>query len=192
MVLDSFFDSSLVVSKQSSFEDLLPKLDFNNISMIAHSRGGGIATIFCASEQRVKKLVLLASISDFGARQPSKEVMNHWKEEGVIYVENGRTKQSMPMNYNFVEVYENNINLLNIKSSCEKMIQPTLVIQGLADEVVPALEAESLVSWLKEPSSLFIENSDHVFGSCHPYNGTELPGETHEVVTAAIEFLLNN
>jgi cephalosporin-C deacetylase-like acetyl esterase len=189
VVLGSLFDSAQVLEGKTSFDKLLPKLDANKISMMGHSRGGGMSTIFCASEKRIKQLVLLAAVSDFAARQPADEVMKHWNDTGVIYIENGRTKQQMPMYYNFVEVFENNLELLNIKSSCENLTQETLIIQGLNDEVVPPAEAENLVSWISNSSSILIENSDHAFGSCHPYLGQELPGQTKQVVIGAINFL---
>lgn len=192
VVLDSFFDLSSVISGKDAFQSLVPKLDLNNINMMGHSRGGGVATIFCANENRISKLVLLAAVSDFEARQPNEQVMNHWKEHGAIYIENGRTKQKMPMYYTFVEVFENNMELLNIKSSCERLQQPTHVIQGLNDEVVPPEEAESLIGWLNQPSSMFVENSDHAFGSRHPYEGTGFPGETGIVINSAIQFLLKD
>mgnify|MGYP001066802479 CR=1 FL=1 len=190
VVIDALFDSSCVLTGRGAFDKLLPSLNTDNISMMGHSRGGGIATIFCASEKRIKKLVLLAAVSDFAARQPTPEAMYYWKQQGVMYIENGRTKQQMPMFYSFVEAFEKNLELLNIKSACKKMTQKTHVIQGLSDEVVKPDEAENLVSWLDNPSFLFIENSNHVFGSCHPYEGNVLPGETGQLVSSTIKFLM--
>ncbi|MFT6716826.1 MAG: pimeloyl-ACP methyl ester carboxylesterase [Saprospiraceae bacterium] len=189
VVLDAFFDSSQLIFGKSAFDDLLPSLDVNNISMIGHSRGGGMVAIFCAAEKRIKKIILMAAVSDFEARQPAPEVMSHWKEYGVIHVENGRTKQQMPMYYNFVEVFEANKELLNIESACKKITQQTHVIQGIADEVVPSEEAEDLISWLEKASFLFVENGDHVFGSSHPYDGDTLPGQTSQVILSSIDFL---
>lgn len=189
VMMGMFFQESDILEGANDFDSVLPLIDTSKISLIGHSRGGGMATIFCAQEPRIKNLVLLASVSDFEARQPDPAVLQKWKKDGVIYIENGRTKQQMPMYYNFVEVFENNREVLNIASACQKLTQQTLVIHGIDDHVVKVEEAYNLVSWLSTPSSLFIEGSDHVFGSYHPCQEKQLPGDTAQVISAIMSFL---
>ena len=64
-----------------------------------------------------------------------------------------------------------------------------MVIQGLDDEVVLPTEAKSLVSWIEGAESIFVDNSNHSFGSTHPYTGSTLPGETDKVVGGTISFI---
>ena len=54
----------------------------------------------------MKRIISLASPSDFleSIINISEEKLNSWKEKGVAYVYNGRTKQNMPINYQFYEL----------------------------------------------------------------------------------------
>jgi cephalosporin-C deacetylase-like acetyl esterase len=189
VVTDTVFNSSAIIEGQTEFKELLSKIDNQNITMIGHSRGGGMATIFCETEKRIKNLVLLAAVSDFTLHQPPEEVMSYWEQQGVVYIENGRTKQQMPMFFSFAEVFKENIALLNIERACSNVQQNTLVVQGLDDEVVLPTEAKSLVSWIEGAESIFVDKSNHSFGSTHPYTGSTLPGETDKVVGGTISFI---
>ena len=53
----------------------------------------------------LSKLITWASPSNFleSIINISEQKLNSWKEKGVAYVYNGRTKQNMPINYQFYE-----------------------------------------------------------------------------------------
>src|SRR5690606_23181215 len=63
-------------------------IDPKNLSLIGHSRGGGIVYIKAAEDQRVKKVISWASVSDFEPRFADEKARAYWKENGVVYVEN--------------------------------------------------------------------------------------------------------
>ena len=64
------------------------------IYLLGHSRGGGISMLKTAEDNRISKVVSWASPSDFTNRM-SEERIAIWKEKGVAFVYNGRTKQNM-------------------------------------------------------------------------------------------------
>ena len=68
----------------------------------------------------MESLILLASVSDYKNRFPNKREIDKWKEKGVRYVENKRTKQKMPHLYQFYQNYIDNESNLNIESSLRK------------------------------------------------------------------------
>ena len=163
---------------------------FSSIHLIGHSRGGGIATLG-AKHNNVKSLTTWAAVSDFGSRFLKGEALEKWKENGVFYVKNGRTKQEMPHLYQFFEDFKENEIELNIRKAVSELNKPMCIIHGSNDEAVLFDEAINLKSW-KEDAKLFqIENSNHTFGSKHPWEEDLLPQDLKEVVDITIKFLKN-
>ncbi|MCI0473835.1 MAG: alpha/beta hydrolase, partial [Ignavibacteria bacterium] len=80
--------------------------DFAGLTLAGHSRGGGIAVLKAAEDKRIKNLVTLASVAEFG--RYGDETMRMWREKGFIEVLNTRTKQKMRMNITLLEDIENN------------------------------------------------------------------------------------
>ena len=78
------------------------EIDASQIYLIAHSRGGGISILAAHEDKRIKRLITWAAVSDIINRYPE-TVLTHWKKEGVLYVENSRTNQKMPLYYQLVE-----------------------------------------------------------------------------------------
>ncbi len=84
------------------------EIDKDNLTLIGHSRGGGIAILKSSEDSRIKKLITLASVSNFGKRSSTIGNLDEWKRDGVKYIMNGRTKQMMPHNYQFYLNYKEN------------------------------------------------------------------------------------
>ena len=97
--------------------DAIKNTNLNNITLIGHSRGGGIACIKAEEDPRIKQIISLASVSSYGRRSPMNEDLEQWKQEGVKYVLNGRTKQRMPHYYQFYEDFIKNRARLTIKGA---------------------------------------------------------------------------
>lgn len=178
-----------VKSNNSKLENLLNKVDLNKFSIVAHSRGGGIASVFASEQSQITKLVLWNAVSDFYKRLPVGDEMLEWKDKGVIYVQNARTNQQMPMLYSFVEVMNNNKLRLDIQNSCKKLKIPTLVVQAENDAVVLKEEGECFANWINDSAYFLVAKSDHVFGSKHPFSQDTLPEETGLVISKTIDFL---
>ena len=78
-------------------------IDSANITLIGHSRGGGAVILKAGYDSRITNLVTWASVSDYKSRFPQGPILEHWKKEGVAYVENARTLQQMP---HYIQFYE--------------------------------------------------------------------------------------
>ena len=167
------------------------EIDINNITLIGHSRGGGIATLTAASDSRVKQLVTWAAVCtlDRTMFQDGPE-LDAWKKSGVFYVVNGRTKQQMPHYISFYEDYIQNQARLNVENAAHKIQIPHLIIHGDGDNAVPFSHAENLHSWNPKSKLINIPNSNHVFGGKHPWKEENLPEDFEEVLKQTFAFLL--
>jgi dienelactone hydrolase len=173
---------------KSSF---IPLKNWNGeIYLLGHSRGGGMVTIAGSENQMVHKVVSWAGISDCVSRLPENKELSEWKEYGVRYIMNGRTKQNMAMNYQFVEVLLQNKERLSIEMAARSMDKPHLIIHGTKDEAVSCSNAESIKNWNPRAELNFIENANHVFGGKHPWKEPELPLHTANAINKTIDFLL--
>jgi pimeloyl-ACP methyl ester carboxylesterase len=163
--------------------------DINDISLIGHSRAGGIVLLKANEDSRIKKVITLAGVSDYKSRFPKDAELQNWKENGVYYVKNGRTHQEMPHFYQFYQDFTKNENRLNIQKAVENLEIPKLIIHGDNDTSVLINEAEKLHNWNTKSDYRIIENADHVFNTSHPWESEILSQELKEVVNLSIIFL---
>ena len=163
--------------------------DFDNITLIGHSRGGGTAIVFSAAEKRIKKLITLSAISDFD--RYSDRLKTQWKQDGYWESENTRTKQMMRLNVTLLEDIENNIEALSIESAAGKINIPWLIIHGTEDLAVDYSNAENLKSHNNKETSklILIEKTGHTFGITHPFSGSNQIFDS--VIETVIKFIQN-
>ncbi len=164
------------------------EINSENITLLGHSRGGGISIIKASENNLVSKLITLASVSTLD-RFPKDEAFENWKNDGVYFVENARTKQKMPHYFQFFEDYEINKERFNIENACENLTIPSLFIHGSNDESVNLEHSENLHQWTKDSQLVIIENSNHIFGAKEPWESDSLPKELDEAVGICIDFL---
>ncbi|MCM5662103.1 alpha/beta hydrolase family protein [Galbibacter mesophilus] len=182
-------DLDTVINWVSSDEfDFSESVDIQKITLIGHSRGGGIAAIKTAEDKRITKLITWASVCDFKARFADEQARAFWKAQGVIHVENSRTKQQMPHYYQFYEDFVANEERLTVKRAVQEISVPHLIVHGTDDPTVALQEAEALYKWNPNSKLVVIDNADHVFGGKHPWEEEELPAHMKEVVEASIGF----
>ena len=167
------------------------EIDTTNVTLIGHSRGGGIAIIKTNEDERISRLITWASISDFGERASTTGELEQWRKDGVKYVLNGRTKQKMPHNFQFYEDFKANEKRLHIEPAIKNIKVPVMIIHALEDPSVSYSEAEDLYSWNHDNVLVTINNSDHVFGSRHPWDDSKLPKALNNVVEKSIGFINN-
>ncbi len=164
--------------------------NINNITLVGHSRGGGIATIKAEEDSRIKYIVSLAGVSDFKARfNVESHEMEIWKKTGIKYIENGRTKQQMPHYYQFYEDFIKNEKRLTIKRAVENLQIPYLIIHGTEDTSVILEEAKNLHRWNPNSRLEIIDGANHVFGTHHPWGKDSLSKELRNAVTLSIKFI---
>ncbi len=182
-------DLDIIISKTIN-GDLIPldEIDTDEIYLIGHSRGGGITILKGLEDNRVKKFVTLGAISDLNRFKYPQEALEHWKNEGVHYFENTRTKQMMPLYYQFYQNFIDNQERLDIKQNIQNLNKPYLCIHGSADETVNMNEALLLKSWNENVELYLIENANHAFGSAHPWNKNEMPEDFQVAMDNALAF----
>ncbi|MEO7311276.1 MAG: alpha/beta fold hydrolase [Chitinophagaceae bacterium] len=166
-------------------------MDTNQISLLGHSMGGGICIIKTAEDNRIKKLVTWAAISE--CKTPwgnwSEAKMTDWKRSGVAWYVNGRTKQDMPLYYQLHEDFVEHEERLDIRNAIASIRVPILVCHGSQDPAVPVKAAHQLVEW-QPAARIFTVESDHVFGRSHPWPHTYLPIPTETATLETISFFL--
>ncbi|MDC1533912.1 alpha/beta fold hydrolase [Polaribacter sp.] len=174
------------ISNNSQFKNTV---DSNQISIIGHSRGGGIVTLKAAQDPRVKNIISLASVCDFASRSSTNSDLSAWKKTGVKYVLNGRTKQQMPHFYQFHEDFVQNKERLNIQRAAKKITIPHLIIHGDKDSSISATEAEKLHVWNPKSVLKIIENANHVFNVSHPWTEKKGSEAFEKTIKICIDFL---
>ena len=162
-------------------------IQFSKLAVIGHSRGGGIALLRSAQDQRIKNTITWASVCDFEARFPVD--VSEWKETGVQHILNGRTMQMMPLYFQFYKTFIDNKQILNIPFQSQNIKQNVIIIHGTDDQVVPFSDAEFLVSRITKSSLVLIKNTGHTFGVKHPFKMNHLPKTMVNVIDASINFL---
>jgi dienelactone hydrolase len=163
--------------------------DTTKISLIGHSRAGGIVTIKAEENPKIKKVVSLAGVSDFGKRTSTSGDLEQWKKDGVKYILNGRTKQQMPHYYQFYEDFKAHENRLTIQRAVSNLKIPYLIIHGDADTSVLIDEAYELKKWNRSSIFKVIKGANHVFGASHPWNDNTLPQDLKDASIEIINFL---
>ena len=164
------------------------KLSPKEISLFGHSRGGAISMLKIVEDKRIHKVTSWASPSDLISRM-LKEKKVVWKEKGVAYIYNGRTKQNMPMYYQFYENCIANRDRIIIKKAVQSIQIPQLIVHGSDDETVKIDEAKNLNTWNAKSQLYIIDGANHVLGGFHPYDLDRFPAHLKEAVDVTIDFL---
>lgn len=168
------------------------EVDVTNITLIGHSRGGGIVTIKASENKNITKVISWNGVSDYGSRFPKGKDLEAWKKSGIAYVLNGRTKQQMPHKYQFYTDFKDNEKRLTIKTAVENLNKPQLIIAGTNDEVVKPIEAENMHFWNSKSKLALIDEMNHTLGSEHPWGEDSLPIHLEKAVQISIDFIKNN
>jgi uncharacterized protein len=164
------------------------EIDAAQIYLIGHSRGGGISILAANEDKRIKKLITWAAVADLINRYPQ-ETLNYWEKEGVIYVENARTNQQMPLYYQLAEDTLNNKERFSIECAAKELSIPHLIIHGTLDEAVAISEGASIHKWNKDSEILIIEGANHTFGAKHPHTESSFPDDFDVVLHKTLEFI---
>ena len=162
----------------------------NDLYLIGHSRGGGIACLATQNHPEIAKLVTWASVADFKERFPAKNELLKWKKEETRYIINSRTGEKYPQDYQFYQDFIKNENSLNISKALMKYNGELLVCYGIFDQVIPKRDAFNMVNFSKN-AEIISFRTNHTFGSKHPWDNTTLPLSLRELCDITINFLKN-
>lgn len=164
------------------------RVDLGRLVVLGHSRGGGTAILQAVADERVKKVIAWASVSDYEPRVNLPE-LETWKKNGVIYQRNARTGQEMPLNFTLYTDFYANRSRLDIPEALRKLKQPLLLVHGTADTSVLPAEAEFMKQNCPHAELVFIEGADHTFGGKHPFTENGLPFHTGVAVEKSVLFI---
>jgi len=161
----------------------------DNICIIGHSRGGGIAILNANENKHVTSLITWAAIGSIERGMPIGKELEDWKEKGVRYVINGRTKQEMPHFYQFYEDLIEHRSRLSIKNAAKSLQLPWMIIHGDNDEAVSLEDATRLHKLNPQSKLEVISNGSHTFSISHPWNSKTLSKEMQLVTDLSINFI---
>lgn len=183
-------DLESVINYFTQQQTIIPANEINThqIYLIGHSRGGGIVLLQAYFNKQIKKVVTWASVKRFGAFFNNQQIAD-WQKNGVMYVENTRTHEQMPLYWQLYETFYQNAQKLDIENAVKNMSIPLLIVHGTNDAAVPYKAALDLQKWHKNAQLLLIPNGNHVFGAFHPYTSLQLPADFETVVNETINFL---
>ncbi|MFA4869319.1 MAG: alpha/beta hydrolase [Pedobacter sp.] len=158
------------------------------ITLIGHSRGGGLAIIQAVKDSRISKLITWSAISDFSSLW-KEEQEEDWIKTGKIFVENARTKEKMPLNSSLLEDFIAHKEAFDIKKAAKLINIPWLILHGDNDVNVAFSVAQKLAQQQLSAKIQKIEGANHVYGASHPYASAELPDQLKEVVKKTLAFI---
>src|SRR5699024_4639081 len=140
-----------------------------DLNLLGHSRGGGIVVLKSGESKQISKIISWGGVSDFERAFPKGEALKKWKEEGVFYVQNSRTKQELPHHYQFYVDYKENKDRFNFKKALRKNKIPYLIIHAKDDATVKVEEAEKLHQWNTNSEIFILPKGGHTFDAKHPW-----------------------
>ncbi len=146
----------------------LAHADINNIICIGHSMGGGMAILAAAKYNNISQLVTLNSMGSF-ADLFKRFNIEQWQKDNVVYVENARTSQQMPLYYQLYADYMQHEAALDITSQVASINTKWLLVYATKDETVLPKNALMLQQLNKNIKLCAIENTGHTFGAGHPF-----------------------
>ncbi len=167
-------------------QSLSSHIDFNQINLLAHSRGGAIALVTANEDPRVSRVATLSGVGNL-VRYSEKELA-YWKDKGVCHIMNGRTQQEMPLYFSLAQDYLDNEKRFAPHLTVQNIKQPYLIIHAEKDETVLLSEAEKLNELGTTSQLVVIENANHSFGGGHPFSDSSLPLATQKSVFHLIDF----
>jgi pimeloyl-ACP methyl ester carboxylesterase len=160
----------------------------SEINLIGHSRGGALAILQTAADQRIRHLITWSAIADFSSLW-KKEQEAEWMATGKIYVENARTKEKMPLNSTLLEDFNAHKSAFNVLKAAEKVKSPWLILHGDDDINVKFSVAQQLAQHQIKAKIQKIAGANHVYGASHPYASTTLPQHLKQVLELSLAFL---
>jgi len=180
--------SKELADAETVIDHVLDRWPESSVYLIGHSRGGGLAIILAAKDQRISKLVTWSAISDFSSLW-KKEQEKEWAANGQIFVENARTKEKMPLNSTLLADFNQNKTKFNILEAAKKVSIPWLILHGDEDVNVNFSIAQKLAQQQVKAKIQKIAGSNHVYGASHPYMGHTLPEHLQEVAEKTLAFI---
>lgn len=147
------------------------RFDPQQLHLIGHSRGGGIALI--VGRQLLDLGKPLTSVTGWNSVGRWDRIGSHqleqWRERGYYEIQNARTQQTLRMSYSYVEEYLAHREELSLVEAARRLGERAHFVHAETDMTVPLQEVQALRSQSNERSTLdVIPGSTHTFGMQHP------------------------
>lgn len=191
-----FFKNFASIENSDDFDILykILKQKWNGkVSLVGHSRGGGISILAARENKIVEKIGLLAPIGYFDRYTP--RLKAKWKDEGYLEFNDSMSKQMLKISADYIHDLEQNKDRFNIIELAETLANPVFIIHGENDLSVPLSEVEDLVNSLKKNeinqftsrNFVIIKKANHLFNINHPFEKSN--SYLEEVCDLLISFL---
>jgi uncharacterized protein len=143
-------------------------IDREQVGLLGHCRGGGLALLYAARDNYVRTVVTWAAISTVD--RFSAEQVKNWKKTGSIEFENKLTRQTLPVSVALLNDIHEHRGQLDILQAAAGLDIPVLLIHGDNDEVVTSEETRKIYHNLKTAHKEIeiIEGANHYLGITHP------------------------
>ena len=142
----------------------------SSLGLLGHSRGGGMAVLHAAHDQRVRALVTWAAISP--VERWTDAAQESWRASGVREERNARTGQVLPMYLDVLDDVRTNADRLDILAAAGRISVPWLIVHGSADEAVALAEGKRLSAAAPGARYVTVPHAGHTFGAAHPWRGS--------------------
>lgn len=162
-------------------------IDYSQINLLGHSKGGATAIIKSYEDERINKAATLASVIVIKERYANE--LEEWKNKGVLYIPNARTNQEMPLYFQLAEDVLNNENRFDIPNIIKNYHKELLLVHGAKDETVRIEELDLVQGLNPKVKSYIIPDTNHTFDGTHPWEEKELHIYTIEACETIASFL---
>jgi len=166
------------------------QVSIKKIHLIGHSRGGGVALLAGKHITNIASITTWAAISSIENRFPKGEELHKWRQDGVRFVQNSRTKESLPQYYSLYTDFEQQKEALSIEHAIKSLAITCCIIHGTNDEAVSIEEGRHLATW-RNIKIHEISEANHVFGASHPYTHAILPEHLSKVCNLTMRFIFS-
>ena len=163
------------------------EIDKQVLFLAGHSRGGSAIMLKAWHDTRIKAISSWAGLNDLD-KHYTDEQLQAWKSAGVMYIDNMRTNQKMPLYYQLAEDFVTNKEKFDVPAAIKELKIPIQIIHGSDDETLPVIMAHQTKRWNPNAELVIIEGGDHTFGGKHPWVYDHLPNKAKEAAEATVEF----
>jgi pimeloyl-ACP methyl ester carboxylesterase len=182
---DDVADMLAALTSENCFDNLRAVWD-NTISLLGHSRGGGVALVAArelveTNPTALRKVAVWNSVGTWN-RWTSRQA-DAWKAAGTFEMQNQRTLQMLNMHSTYLEDIENNSARLDLIYALKALNNRVRFVHAQHDLTVPLREIEDVARAATLVDSIrVVPNTTHTFGMEHP---------VHRITAGLVEALDN-